>query len=162
MARQRGGWSIDTKSRLVKIIKTPVDSEDSLPPEMKQVLGARFFVETDDDAPIELDPNYGEEYKKEYIKKCTALAQSVAKLLKAMKADERPQPSKPTVYIADCSLDRRQARETVKSELDRLGYPILPDRAMPNDEAEYLETVQAMLARSALSIHMVGEHYGLV
>lgn len=171
IAKQRGGLSIDNKSRLIKIIKTPVDSEDSLPPEMKQILGEPFFVETDG-APLELDPNYGDEYGKTYMRKCAGLAQRVAELLKSMQAKnanleapkphDAPQPAKPTIYIAECSRDRRPAREILETELGRLGYPILPDRPMPTDEAEYIAAVIAMLAQSALSVHLVGEHYGAV
>src|SRR5262249_20705168 len=35
---------VDNKSRVIKVIKTPVDSEDTLPPLMKQVLGYPFFT----------------------------------------------------------------------------------------------------------------------
>ena len=69
---------------------------------------------------------------------------------------------KPTVYLAECSYDRKQARELIEGELKRLGYPVLPGQHLPGDEAEYVAAVESLLARCALSIHLVGESYGAV
>ena len=66
------------------------------------------------------------------------------------------------MYLAECSYDRKPQRELLEGELKRLGYPVLPDRRLPADEAEYVAAVQSLLARCALSIHLVGEKYGAV
>ena len=71
-------------------------------------------------------------------------------------------PGKPAVYLAECSYDRKQARGLIEGELKRLGYPVLPDKPLPADEAEYIAAVESLLARCALSIHLVGESYGAV
>ena len=75
---------------------------------------------------------------------------------------EQQAPSKPAVYLAECSYDRKPQRELLEGELKRLGYPVLPDRRLPGDEVEYVAAVQSLLARCALSIHLVGEKYGSV
>ena len=173
-AQQRGGLVIDNKARVFKVIKTPIDTEESLPAVMKGVLGYDFFA-IKDGAPLELDPAYGQEYAQLYNQKVAKLAWDVSQLLKTLEAaagasasdggkarsGEQP-PAKPAVYLAECSYDRKQTRELVEGELRRLGYAVLPDQRLPADEAEYLAAVEGLLARCALSIHLVGENYGAV
>src|SRR5678816_2580986 len=64
-ARERGGLVVDNKSRVFKVIKTPVDEQASLPAPMKDLLGYEFFA-VKDGAPLELDPSYGQEYAQLY------------------------------------------------------------------------------------------------
>jgi hypothetical protein len=175
-AAQTGGLVIGNKSRVFKVIKTPVDDRevDALPPHMKDLLGFEFFAYKDG-APLELDPDFGPEYSQLYKQKVAVLAQDISQLLKTLQAaanasgsddakgQSDPQaPSKPSVYLAECSYDLKPQRELLEGELKRLGYPVLPDRRLPADEAEYVAAVQSLLARCALSIHLVGERYGAV
>ena len=175
-AERSGRLVVGNKSRVFKVIKTPVDAEESeaLPAHMKDLLGFEFFT-YEDGAPLELDPSYGPEYSQRYLKKIALLAQDIAGLLKTLQAEggasqsddrnvpiEPSAPSKPAVYLAECSHDRKQERELVEGELKRLGYPVLPDKRLPADEAEYVSAVESLLARCALSIHLVGEGYGAV
>jgi len=171
-AKMHGGLVIDNKSRIFKVIKMPVDQMQSLPPEMNDVLGYEFYT-LKDGAPLELDPGYGPEYAQAYKQKVAKLAWDVAQLLKALEAKQAGsgngngnggdhEAAKPTVYLAECSRDRRQAREIIEAELTRLGYTVLPDKPLPDDEVEYVAAVEGLLARCALSIHLVGENYGVV
>jgi hypothetical protein len=173
-ALQTGGLVIGNKSRVFKVIKTPVDTQEQLPAPMKELLGYEFFT-VKDGVPLEFDPAYGQEYAQLYNQNVAKLAWEVAQLLKTLDAEETasdrngknpggepPGPSKPTVYLAECSYDRKQARELLDGELKRLGYAVLPDKQLPADEAEYVATVNSLLARCALSIHLVGERYGAV
>lgn len=173
-AKAKGGLVIDNKSRLFKVMKMPVDRSQSLPPEMNEVLGYEFYT-IKDGAPLELDPGYGPEYAQQYKQKVAKLAWDIAQILKTLEAKanaaggngngnggEHSGTSKPVVYLAECSRDRRPARELIEAELTRLGYTILPDKPLPTDEAEYVAAVEALLARCALSIHLVGENYGSV
>jgi hypothetical protein len=172
-AQQTGGLAVGNKSRVFKVIKTPVDNQDQLPAPMKGLLGYEFFT-VKDGAPLEFDSAYGQEYAQLYNQNVAKLAWEVAQLLKALdagtgtsdrdkNADSAPQvASKSSVYLAECSYDRKQARELLDGELRRLGYPVLPDKQLPADETEYAAAVEGMLARCALSIHLVGESYGAV
>jgi hypothetical protein len=141
---------------------------------MKDLLGYEFFT-VKDGVPLEFDPAYGQEYAQLYNQNVAKLAWQVAQLLKTLEAEgsasdrngkdagSKPQASsKPAVYLAECSYDRKQERELIDGELKRLGYPVLPDKQLPADEAEYVAAVESMLARCALSIHLVGERYGAV
>ena len=44
----------------------------------------------------------------------------------------------------------------LEAELRRLGYPILPDSALPREKVEYIDEVTKLLAGCKLSIHLVG------
>ncbi len=168
-AQQTGGVVVDNKARILKVIKTPVDSEESLPEVMQDILGYEFFT-FEDGTPLELDPAYGEKFAQEYNRKVGKLAWDAAQLLKKLVADTRssvqdradPTTARPTVYLAECSYDRREAREILESDLRLHGYTVLPKHTLPREEADYVAAVEHVLERCALSIHLVGEHYGAV
>ncbi len=168
-AEQTGGVVVENKARIFKVIKTPVDTEAALPEVMKNVLGYEFFI-VEDGAPLELDSAYGEKFAQDYNRKVVKLGWDVAQLLKKLATDTRssapapatPATAKPTIYLAECSYDRREAREMLEGDLRLHGYTILPDQTLPREEAEYVAAVERLLARCALSIHLVGESYGAV
>lgn len=163
-AEQTEGLVIGNKSRVFKVIKTPIDDRESdvLPSHMKVLLGFEFFT-VKDGAPLELDPDFGPEYSQLYKRKVALLAQDIALLLKACQGLNKLQaPNKPAVYLAECSYDRKSQREVLEGELKRLGYPVLPEKQLPADEVEYVGAVRSLLARCALAIHLVGEKYGAV
>src|SRR5271166_643381 len=70
--------------------------------------------------------------------------------------------AKPTVYLADCSYDRREDREAVQADLRLHGYPILAEVQLPTDEATFLGELAAIMGRSKLSVHIIGDNYGVV
>jgi hypothetical protein len=159
---------VNNKARVIKVIKTPVDSEDVLPAVAKQVLGYPFFIVDQDETPIELDPAYGPDLAQKYNLKVAKLAWDIAQMVKSLEpsaAASRPttsDPSKPTVYLAECSYDRREAREALETELRMHGHVVLPEVEMPRDEQEYSAQVDALLRRCDLSVHLVGGLYGTV
>jgi len=171
-AETTGGLVVDNKARVVKVIKLPVDNEDPLPPVMKEALGYPFYELDDEQVPLELDPAYGEEFTRKYNLKMAKLAFDITQLIKKMEAPAAPvvkpqeaavaSPSKPGVYLAECSFDRRDAREALESELRLHGYPVFPDIQLPKTEEEYLAAVREFLPRCELSIHLVGTKYGQV
>jgi hypothetical protein len=69
---------------------------------------------------------------------------------------------RPTVYLAQCSFDKRDARQALDIELRSHGYTVLPESDLPRDEAGYVEEVGKLLAQSQLAIHLIGNAYGLV
>jgi hypothetical protein len=165
-ADETGGAAVDNKARIFKVLKAPVDTQDSLPDIVKRLLGYEFFI-YEDGAPLELDPAYGEKFAQDYNRKVGKLAWDVAQLLKSLEAPVTPvpatTPAKATVYLAECSHDRRDAREMLEADLKLHGYTILPDQRLPlEDEAAYVSAVTKLLERSTLSIHLVGRAYGAV
>ena len=60
-AEHSGGMVVENKARIFKVLKTPVDTQESLPSVVQDVLGYEFFT-FEDETPLELDPAYGEKY----------------------------------------------------------------------------------------------------
>lgn len=164
-AEQSGGMVVANKARIFKVLKAPVDTQKSLPQVVQDVLGYDFFT-IEDGTPLELDSAYGEKFAQDYNRKVGKLAWDVSQLLKALSTatgdngHDKQGPSKPTVYLAECSYDRKQTREILEGELKRHGYTVLPDQELPRDEEEYVAAVERLLKRCQLSIHLVGGTYG--
>src|SRR5262249_52555493 len=159
------GLVIDHKSRVFKVIKMPVESLDTLPSVLRDTMGFEFYI-IEHDTPLELDPAaYGPEMIPKYNKKIAELAFQITELVKRLGApDPTAHPAgaanKPLVYLAECSYDRRDARDAVQTELRVRGYTVLPEHGLPREEEEYIAEVRRLLARCSLSIHLVGNQLG--
>jgi hypothetical protein len=129
------------------------------------MLGYEFYTFVDE-APLELDPAFGPEIAQKYNLKLAKLAWDIAQLLKKLSAAEQtavlPSSSKPTVYLAEASYDRREFRETLEADLHLHGYKVLPDQPLPRDEVEYVAEVTRLLEKCKLSIHLIGSGSGAV
>jgi len=77
-AEASGGLAVDNKTRVFKVIKTPVETEDPLPPVMRNVLGYPFYLLDDGQTPVEMDPAYGEQLAQQYNLKLAKLAWDIA------------------------------------------------------------------------------------
>ncbi len=169
-AEANGGLLVDNKARIFKVIKIPADREDRLPDVMKMSLGYPFYVLDEQQTPLELDSVYGQEYAEKYNLKVAKLAFDIAQLIKEIEkrqataeaTDATSSASKPTVYLAECSYDRRDAREALQAELQLNGYGVLPETKLPIEEDAYVSVVRKLLERCQLSIHLVGAKYGVV
>jgi len=169
-ASASGGLLVENKSRILKVIKIPADSEDLLPETMRLSLGYPFYILDDQQMPLELDSVYGQEFAEKYNLKVAKLAFDIAQLIKQMEKEQQAAQSapassttmKPAVYLAECSYDRRDAREALETELKLHGYKIVPNTKLPIEEEAYVSEVQKLLAGCQLSIHLVGSKYGVV
>lgn len=175
-AERSGDLIVNNKCRVLKVVKIPVDSEQSLPRALQEVLGYDFFV-YEQHGPLELDPAYGERFEQEYLRKVCGLANDAAKLIRELESssvstteDSTKRPNvgglnqhKCIVYLAECSYDLRDTRERLASDLKLHGYGVLPEQRLPRDDEEaYCKGVSACLERSDVSIHLVGASYGAV
>jgi len=171
-AEKTGGLVVGNKSRVLKVIKLPVDDEGALPQVMREALGYSFYEFDDQHVPLELDSAYGDDFSRKYNLKLAKLAFDVAQLIKTiecppaagdkLKEDGSAANQNLSVYLAECGFDRRDAREALESELRFHGYSVFPDIQLPRTEEGYLAAVEGFLARCELSIHLVGTRYGVV
>ena len=160
---------VDHKARVFKIIKTPVDSESTLPSIMQELLGYEFFV-LEDGVPMELDGVYGQQYGQDFNRKVNKLAYEISELLKKLESSDKELKKKPltelsdkpVVYLAECTYDMKNERDAIESQLNCLGYQVLPDRVLPVGEQEYITAVNDLLERSQVSVHLIGHQYGAV
>ena len=126
-AELSGGIVVGNKARIFKVLKSPVETQEPLPSVMKDVLGYEFFT-FEDGTPLELDPAYGEKFAQGYNRKIGKLAWDIAQLLKTLEiedghiAHDKQSEDKATIYLAECSFERKEAREILEVELIRHGY----------------------------------------
>jgi hypothetical protein len=166
-AENSGGITVENRSRVVKIVKTPVDLGE-LPPVMKETIGYDFFVYDDPTTPIEIDPAYGPDMLPLFNRKMAKLAQELADTIIRMEkngsaaAIASASSSKPVVYLAECGYDRGADRDAIETDLRAHGYTVLPDRQLPSRADDYLRDVTGMLERCQLAVQLVGTDYGMV
>ena len=66
------------------------------------------------------------------------------------------------VYLAESSFETKELRDSIRRELQDSGYKIYPDRQLPFVESSLIQNVESFLSEAQLSVHLVGESYGLV
>ncbi len=167
-AESTGGVRISDKSRIFKVMKTLVPREEQ-PPPLDSLLGYEFFrLNPTTGRPAEFRSEFGPEAKRDYLARLYDLAYEITELLKQIQKPDRgktalsaPSDKKP-IFLAETTSDLSEERNRVKSELRQLGYPVLPDKALPIDANNLRKAVQADLERCELSIHLIGNNYGFI
>lgn len=191
-AGRSGGLVAGNKGRVFKVVKTPVDDQTTLPPSVRDTKGYEFFTDCDGaplELDPAYGLKYSEGYFRMVGILSWELAQLLKTLqmpsvqpaqqaandpasASPVGAAPLPRPAapaapaddrRPLVYLAECTADRREVRSMLDAELKLHGVRVLPDLALPrDDEAAYSAAVAGLLARCALSIHLVGGVYGAV
>lgn len=159
------GTRIDNKSRIFKVIKTPIP-EDEHPGEIAQNIGYNFFIKKSTENEIELSQYCDSNHIQIYKNRLEDIARDVCDLLKKIKQSDEPvippQEDKIKIYLADTSSYLEEQREIIKRELLERGFEVLPDCRLPLIESEFKKKVENFLDQSKLSIHVVGGSYGMV
>lgn len=165
IAEATGGLKIDNKLRVHQVRLFPFELarlKATLPEHVCDGLGYPFYKEAEDGTPMPLYPSFGPAYREAFNCEVYKLAFAMAGLLKKMEqgegAPEPPGPPKATVYLAECSYDRREDREKIRGELQATGYHVLPEHEMPDLESEYIAEVHRLLDLCQISLHIVGSN----
>jgi hypothetical protein len=166
-AEEQGGIHFRNKSRIFKVLKTPVPLELH-PVELRSLLGYQFFnIDPDTGRVRELDEVFGPEAQRDFWMRLDDLAHDICCLLEMSevsgtavvpKADE----TQKAVFLAETTFDLREQREAIKRDLQQHGYTVLPASALPQVESEVKEAVRVDLAQCQMSIHLVGKNFSLV
>jgi hypothetical protein len=150
-AAAAGKIYINNKSRIFKVIKTPV-AEEKYPQQFKDLPGYKFYDVAPNGMPREyshIQDFYG---FSEFRHQLEVLAWDISRFVDLCQGiDLYPR----TVYLAETTGDLAEVREEIKLELETHDYHILPDKPLPTSGPEFLEGVRSYLRRSRLSIHLV-------
>jgi hypothetical protein len=163
-AETTGGVRVADKTRIFKVVKTPVPVERQ-PEEFQPMLGYEFFVHDERGRARELAQEYGPEADRAFLAKLDDLAYDIVQLLEMLRggaASPASQPAKGTVFLAETTFDMGEERDAIKRDLVHNGYEVLPDRALPLVAAELDAVVREQLGRCKLSIHLIGRNYGVI
>jgi TIR domain len=175
-AEIHGGLVIDNQMRVHRVMLKPLAAElrEKLPGKLKDELGYPFYEEEDGGQFLTLDPRFGDKYKAAFNRGLALMANELAEIIEKLNEKENPIPEpmparsagppKPVIYLSECSWDRGDDREKIRSELRATGYTVLPDRGtrLPDMEEEYVAEVDRLLDQCQLSIHVVGATGGKV
>ncbi len=166
-AGSSGGLRVGTKSRILKVLKTPVDqrSEARAEIDISDLIGYPFFRKREDGKYWEYDPVLGQEAREEFHRQVLELAIDAKALLDALKDDgvvESPQNTSGTViYLAQTADDLAGDAERLRRELRMLGHTVLPDAPLAFG-SDYEERVRADLAKAHIVIHPVAKGLGVM
>lgn len=154
------------KRSVFKIIKTYVPLQDH-PLCLRDLLGYEFYERNDASGRVyEFDPEISAQGEKDkrYWNKFEDLAWDIHELIKFLEKPD-PTPAKPsgaTIYLAETTSDLTEQRDKVRRELTQNGHIVLPDKALPLEASAFQSTVREYLRSSQLSVHLIGEYYGLI
>jgi hypothetical protein len=165
---QYGPIEVERKSRIFKVVKTPVPI-DRTPEQLQRMLGYEFFqLDPETGRPIEFRPEPGTGEARKYWAKMDDLAYDLFQLLESLKtpAAATPAPAAaadgPVVFLAETTFDLAAERDALRRELLERGYRVLPERPLPLAAEELEKSLQQDLPQCALSVHLVGERYGVI
>jgi hypothetical protein len=170
IAQKSGGVRVGNKSRIFKVVKTPVP-HGRHPPEIVDVLGYEFFQVDESGHFREFVLEKGSPTYYQFIEHFEDVAQDLSQLIRML--DEGAEltgdhgrktstlsPEK-TVYLAKTTSDLNPARDNIRRDLEKRGYSVLPDQELPID-GRFRTTVESYLENCKLAILLIGAKYGLV
>ncbi len=67
-----------------------------------------------------------------------------------------------TVYLAEANQELKEIREHIKQRFMEMGCTVLPDGSLPLVYADLSESIAGLLDKCDISIHLLGDHYGVV
>ncbi|MGR9106409.1 MAG: TIR domain-containing protein, partial [Gammaproteobacteria bacterium] len=162
-AEHSGGARVGNKTRVFKVVKTPVP-RDQYPPVFSEVLGYDFFELTNEARFREFTLEKGSPTYYKFIERFEDVAQDICQLIKMLDAGiqhhDEPDREK-TVYLAKSTSDLDSARDNIRRDLEKRGYTVFPDQELPVD-GRFRAVVEAFLQRCILAIHLIGNKYGVV
>ena len=168
MAVRNRGLRINNKSRIFKVIKTPIGPKldvdpfenSHLPDELRHVfresLGYQFFEFDKSGKLWEFWPEYGPEYLRKYLEKLEDLAQDISAYIKDDKDTRK------YVYLAETTPELANDRNEIKRALQQHGYRVMPDESLPFETEIFEQKVNDYLKLCTLSIHLIGADFSTI
>ena len=166
-AEAQGGVRLHDKARVFKVLKTPV-RRDMHPPELQPLLGYEFFkIDPETGRIRELDEIFGPQAQIDFWMKLDDLAQDIRDLLEMIEGAGTPgsaseKPSNETIFLAETTVDVKEQRESLRRDLQQHGYTVLPAGGLPLVSSDMCTSLREDLARSQISIHLIGKNYGVI
>lgn len=163
------------RSKLFKIVKTPVGNRDidpSISSMFQQLLGFEFYdVDSESGRIREFDDSYGDTAAQRYYERIYDVAFEICQGFQQQKLlrdsavsgiNSSPSHISKTVYLAETTSELREHRDRLRRELLEQGHRVLPDQSLPLVREELETVVKACLEQCSFAIHMVGNGYGMV
>ena len=163
----KGAVRIENKSRIFKVVKTPVSPQEMPPPLadlFSRLLGFEFYdVDPETGRLREYDEAFGAAAKQRFFERIYDLAHEICAVLKAYAPAAASKPIRPTgktVFLAATTFELQPERDKIRRELLERGHHVLPDAPLPQLSQEMEAAVKGYLEKSAIAVHLLGRHYG--
>lgn len=157
---------LDTKSRIIKVVKLPVELalERQAKVDLSDVLGHEFYQMDKRGIPCEVDAEPPDH--REFVRRVNELAYDIRNMLSMLGDEEsaRPDPVAPSgrvVYLAETTSDLAEDAERLRRALQQYGHTVLPQTRYFYGP-DYATNVEADIAKADVSVHLVGTSYGAV
>jgi len=171
-AERAGKLQVEDKTRVLNVVKTPVDPADlpaSLEPIFSRLTSFSFYEHDHETGRIrEFDETFGPLAQQRYHERVYDVAFEICQILKRLKAIESagqltsaPSTGK-TVFLALTTSDLQPQRDRLLRELVEQGHIVLPNQALPMVASSLEKAICGILEQCDLAIHLVGDRYGLV
>ena len=169
-AQASGRLEIGSRSRLLNVIKTPVDADD-LPPGLRALYTGLVPYEFFERDPVsgrlrEFDEAFGNIALQRFHERVYDVAHDISQVLKYLgdpaQTGEKRTANPKTIFLAATTSDLEPQRDQLRRELIELGHTVIPKQPLPLVASELVAVVKGCLERADVAIHFVGEHFGLV
>src|SRR6185369_10048616 len=138
-AAKNRGIRINNRSRIFKVIKTPIGADplegSGLSPELKTVfqesLGYQFYERDKAGRFREFWPEYGREYAQKCLATLEDLAQDINEFIKF--DQELQKCIGKCVYLSETTPELANERNEIKRTLQQHGYRVMPEEELPFD-----------------------------
>lgn len=175
-AAREGGVRVGNRSRVIKVIKTPVNLAEQ-PESIRPMLGYAFFREDPESKKTRELAAYPPTFRDQFLLVLDDLAQEISDTLEEVRAGgnggpapaapaaegeaPRPAPAEdaPVVYLATTTGDVQEARDRIRRALVEAGALVLPEQNLPLEIGAFEEAVREDLARSRVAVHLVGARH---
>lgn len=147
---------LQSHQKIIKIIKFPVSYAEQIV-SVRSLVNHQFYTTnkiTGD--PEEIKNHFGQEAKTAFWLPLSDICFEIKKIYENKKINTVVEAKERYVYLATTGSDLEFERATIKRELERRDYVVLPNNALPNDEAKAVESINNDLKKSILSIHLIG------
>lgn len=149
----------DTNTRIYKILTSPV-VKDELHPFLQDQLNYNFF-----------EINRFNKKAKAYLlteelpqpktwSKLVDLVYDIKAEISGSKENEKIERQNPYIYLAGTTFDQQENLDTIRRELQHLGYKFLPRKPLPNNGEELKAAMLEDLSKCFMSIHLMGAFLG--
>jgi len=169
-ATDSGRFEVDSRSRLLNVIKTPVDN-DELPLELRALYTGLVPYEFFERDPLsgrlrEFDEAFGSSALQRFHERVYDVAYDISQVLKYLgdpaHAGAKRTAHPKTIFLAATTSDLEAQRDQLRRELIELGHTVVPKQPLPLVASELVAVVQSCLEQADIAIHFVGEYFGLV
>jgi len=151
----------EPQGRVFVVEMQALDEEHSVPDELADIKGYRFWYRDERDRPRTMSIRAPEPQATEYTRKVEDLADDISRRLRALAADTPPEPSEPkaTVFLAEVTDDMELRREQVRRYLEQAQLRVLPERRYLEGKA-FRDVLEENLAQSDLFVQLLGPYPG--